>query len=411
MSLRVGLDSSEADLDVQGEIDFDFFEETECSSSVNKTVSSPSSTSAPKSEAKELLNRDKLLLCDPENNLKDCNLNKTNIPESYSSHFKKPLITVSCDDATGLIQKTTIETVIPTPYNYKDNKCGKSSPIGSRKGKRILSPRLKSKVFNDDHEISDDSSLSSMSESESESEMSNVSDGSFELDEETDSMTDVSPLNSPYKCGSPMPSGVNLLREKATPDIQKECKKEGVKFPDNLQKKKCEKCDAIDIHELLKAVNRLEIGQNINKVCREKPSTPSVITQNMKCRKNLSFSNEEVRRIDNDNQVLLKKIMAQQNRPKSRPNSSMRVPSSSAVNRLKQQRQIELENLVSLCSGNLGMGVHVHISKVASNLFLPSYQLGHCPYCYPLSTPFFKVIPDLKFLNRKLVGGESSIGY
>ena len=343
MSLRVGLGASEADLDVQGEIDFDFFEASE-SSNTNKTISTDQEISRTLESTDQKIDNSGSLP-GPEGSLKEHGMNKTNVLESSCSNYlNKPLITISCDDATGFVHKTAIETIIPTPYNYKDNKCGKSSPLVSKKGKRVLSPRLKNKVFNDDNEISDDSSLSSMSESDSD--LSSVSEDSFELDEETDSMTDVTPLNSPYKCNSPMPSNLKLLKEKHSGIAEKDLKKEAVKLPDGLDKKDCPKCDSIDIHELLKAVKRLEMGQNINTVCRGKSAPPSVITQNAKCRKNLSFSNEEVQRIDNDNQVLLKKIIAQQNRQKPKTSSSVRILSTSAVNRQKQQRQIELENLV-----------------------------------------------------------------
>lgn len=347
MSLRVGLGASRADLDVQGEIDFDFFEESDCSNSVNKTASLVENSNSSKSSDVKSNEYVENCLTSLEVNVKDFDLNRKNVPESCSSqYFNKPVITVSCDDATGLVQKTTIETVIPTPFNYKDNKCGKNSPSTSRKNKRILSPRLKSKIFNDDTEISDDSSLSSMSESESE--ISSEGDDSFELNE-SDSMTDVTPLMSPCLCSSPMPTGKNLLSEKATGNSPKEAKKEGVKFPEDIDKKECSKCEAIDLQELLKAVKRLEMGQNLNSVCKEKcVKTPPIITQNVKSRKNMSFSNEEVRRIDNENQILLKKIIAQQNRLKPRTGSAVRAVSSATVNRQKHQRQIELENLVCI---------------------------------------------------------------
>lgn len=345
MSLRVGLDTSEADLDVQGEIDFDFFEASETSSNLNKTPFSHQESSRTLESTDEKSENGSNPLLDHKSNLKEQDLNMANVLESSCSNYlNKPMITVSCDDATGFVQKTTIETVIPTPYNYKDNKCGKTSPLGSKKTKRVLSPRLKNKVFSDEIEISDDSSISSMSESESD--LSSVSEDSFELGGGSDSMTDVTPLNSPYKCNSPMPNKLKFQKVKASEITEKDLKKEGVKFPDDFDEKDCSKCDAIDIHELLKAVKRLEMGQNINTVCRGKSAPPSVITQNAKCRKNLSFSNEEVRRIDNDNRVLLKKIVAQQTRQKPRTNLSARVMSSSAVNRQRQQRRIELDNLV-----------------------------------------------------------------
>lgn len=65
-------------------------------------------------------------------------------------------------------------------------------------------------------------------------------------------------------------------------------------------------------------------------------------------RRNMSFTNAEMRKIDLENQYLLKKIMAQQ-KPLNKP---MRVQSaqprlsSSAINRRKLQKKIEEENMV-----------------------------------------------------------------
>lgn len=64
-------------------------------------------------------------------------------------------------------------------------------------------------------------------------------------------------------------------------------------------------------------------------------------------RKNMSFSNVEMMRIERDNQLLLRKIMAQQKNTKIVPvqvNSGR--PSSSAINRQRLQRKIEEENMV-----------------------------------------------------------------
>ncbi|GIY21879.1 hypothetical protein CEXT_520941 [Caerostris extrusa] len=226
MSLRVGLGASQADLDVQGEIDFDFFDESDSTDGSNHNaspdLSSANNTSEHCSIAVVTSNHSVLK---GEQKHSGSDPYSLNIVESCSSLiYDKPLITVSCDDATGVVQKTTIEAVIPTPFTYKDNKCGKVSPSKLKK-KKALSPRFKSKVFTDENDVSDDSSISSMSSS-----------------------------------------------------------------------------------------NR----------------------------------NEKVRKIDNDNQVLLKKIMAQQNRVKSHAVSAAPIRSSSAVNRHRHQRQIEMENLALL---------------------------------------------------------------
>ncbi|XP_054724281.1 cilia- and flagella-associated protein 97-like [Uloborus diversus] len=339
MSLRVGLGASQADIDVQGEIDFDFFEESD---NTNKTSaglqSNALSSDSDRNAYSEKKNTDVDRLPESERELSEFD---PNINESCSSlNFKKPMITVSCDDATGVVQKT-IETVIPTPFNYKESKCGRTSPRTSSRAKRIPSPYLRNKMFLDKCDVSDDSSLSSMSESDSDL---SASEDSFDLDEGTDSLTDVSPVISPFRNCSPNPD-FNDPSPSSSTLVDSNLQKNGsVKFAEESHKE-CEKCNSLDVMELLNAVKRLEMGQNVGVMCSE--ATPSVITQNAKCRKNLSFSNEEVRRIDNDNRNLLKKIVAQQNRPKTRPHS-VRVISSSAVNRQRHQRQIELENLALL---------------------------------------------------------------
>lgn len=344
MSLRVGLGASQADLDVQGEIDFDFFEESDASNNSKESVSktlTPSVTLdskeySSKIGSENLENGSEIA----EYNEIQHDQNALNIPES-TTNYNKPMITVSCDDATGAVKKTTIETVIPTPYTYKENKCGKLLSSGPIRNSKILnSPRFKSKAFKEDNEISDDSSLSSMSDST----LSSESEDSFELDG-SDSITDVSPLPSPYNCSTP---NERKLKEQLHLNDSKEPKKDGVKFNDEVAKKSCEKCDTIDFRELVKAMNRLQMKQNSRSIstCSGRCSSP-VLTQKAKCRNNLSFTNEEVRKIDSDNQNLLKKIVAQQTRTKAPNAAPFQIRPSSAVNRQRQQRQIELENLVS----------------------------------------------------------------
>lgn len=338
MSLRVGLGASQADLDVQGEIDFDFFEESDGANNSTSKSQDPSTAIESKEHCSKFASENSENgLQIGESDATECDLNSLNIPES-TKNYNKPMITVSCDDATGVVKKTTIETIIPTPFTYKDNKCGKLFSSGHLINNKTLdSPRLKNKAFKDDNEISDDSSISSMS-------ASSESEDSFELDG-SDSMTDVSPLPSPYTCYTPTAGDQNAKSDET--DEAKEMKKEGVKFNDEVGKKRCEKCDTIDFHELVSAMNRLQMKQNARSVstCSGKCRSP-VLTQNARCRKNLSFSNEEVRKIDGDNQILLKKIVAQQNRAKTPSSSTANIRPSSAVNRQRHQRQIELENLV-----------------------------------------------------------------
>nr|XP_033772711.1 cilia- and flagella-associated protein 97-like [Geotrypetes seraphini] len=101
----------------------------------------------------------------------------------------------------------------------------------------------------------------------------------------------------------------------------------------------------MDLNQLLKAFMRLDKKDQRNLVT-ETPAT--------KIKKNYSFTNNEVRQIDRENQRLLKEL--------SKQNSGMRsnsiIPKKltcppvrlyhSAVNRLKEQQRIEKDNLALL---------------------------------------------------------------
>ncbi|XP_071535124.1 uncharacterized protein [Panulirus ornatus] len=68
-------------------------------------------------------------------------------------------------------------------------------------------------------------------------------------------------------------------------------------------------------------------------------------------RKNMSFTNDEVRRIDRENQILLQKIMSAHNRSKSSSNQNSRPvhkPSNSTVNRRREDEKIRRENMILL---------------------------------------------------------------
>lgn len=64
----------------------------------------------------------------------------------------------------------------------------------------------------------------------------------------------------------------------------------------------------------------------------------------------MSFTDEEIRKIEWENQILLRKIMAQQ-KPKEKVFYENIPPSrisSSAINRKKLQKKIENENIVCI---------------------------------------------------------------
>lgn len=94
-------------------------------------------------------------------------------------------------------------------------------------------------------------------------------------------------------------------------------------------------------------VRRMCSSVNDNRYCDRNVANLDPINSRPK-RRNMSFTNAEMRRIEVENQYLLKKIMAQQ-KPQAKPirmQSAQPRVSSSAINRKKLQKRIEEENMV-----------------------------------------------------------------
>ncbi|KAJ4451133.1 hypothetical protein ANN_02573 [Periplaneta americana] len=89
-------------------------------------------------------------------------------------------------------------------------------------------------------------------------------------------------------------------------------------------------------------------------------SASSTIQKNGVRRKNMSFTNEECRKIKRENEILIKKL---EGLSKLRPKQTVAVNqprlSSSAINRRKQQAQIERDNMMHDCF-TLPMKFHYH---------------------------------------------------
>lgn len=103
--------------------------------------------------------------------------------------------------------------------------------------------------------------------------------------------------------------------------------------------------DTMDLNHLLKAFLQLE---------KRGPQKPHFDQPSVAPRKNYSFSKEEVRLIDRENQRLLKELSRQAEKPGSRstiPKRSLGPPPKlyhSALNRQREQQRIERENLALL---------------------------------------------------------------
>ncbi|KAK1174833.1 hypothetical protein AOXY_G2422 [Acipenser oxyrinchus oxyrinchus] len=102
--------------------------------------------------------------------------------------------------------------------------------------------------------------------------------------------------------------------------------------------------DAMDLNQLLKAFMHLE---------SKKQKKVGIDCPERKSRKNFSFSNEDVRRIDQENQRLLREL-SRQARPPSKspkPKKPANPPARlyhSALNRQREQQRIERENMAFL---------------------------------------------------------------
>ncbi|XP_037502590.1 cilia- and flagella-associated protein 97 [Rhipicephalus sanguineus] len=237
-------------------------------------------------------------------------------------------------------------------------------PSSSFYARRVTSPNValtdmqepRNSCMEQDGEDTASSPRSSVTDSEG---LSSLSEGSMEDLSESESITDVTPLHSPYMCDSPVPA-VKLPVSKLTMqagctaaagDSSSGSESDRSSFSGARRKSAVaagkvrlgsHQREPVDLQLLVDAIRRLEAHQ-----CEQSRTARKEAPA--KGRKNMSFSNEEVQRIDRENQRLLKRILAQQNRP--RPKFDSRTPSRlapSAINRQRQQRQIEVENLALL---------------------------------------------------------------
>ncbi|KAF8784280.1 uncharacterized protein LOC129958339 isoform X1 [Argiope bruennichi] len=158
-----------------------------------------------------------------------------------------------------------------------------------------------------DEFINNGDSLSS-SASMSDSDLTSTdSDDSLALSE-SESITDVTPLNSPY-CDSPLCQ--SRLSEYKLED-------RSVNPTRNLDSgKKSDGCDPPEVNILMQAIEKLEIEAKKG----EQPNPRGSSSR----RRTVSCGGEDVKRIDQENQRLFKRVIAQQNRMRamySCPNQS-----------------------------------------------------------------------------------------
>ena len=164
--------------------------------------------------------------------------------------------------------------------------------------------------------------------------------GSFTDDtaDSDDDVIDVSPLNTPH-CPS-----IPTASSSVTKDISQSSKNEPIRL---LQADR----DSLDLDTLLQTVLHME------KQGRSQSRQSQMAVPSSGSRRNYSFTNERIQAIDKENHRLMTRIMKHANdtkkakaKVKKLPSSGARTKrlSSAAVNRAKQQKEIEAENLVIL---------------------------------------------------------------
>ncbi|XP_066488461.1 cilia- and flagella-associated protein 97 [Tiliqua scincoides] len=164
-------------------------------------------------------------------------------------------------------------------------------------------------------------------------------------EESEDTVTDVTPLStpdiSPIQSFELAASNDKKLKVKRQENVSQE-----LYDPDSDHR--CHQKvlhDAVDLNHLLKAFLQLEKKEQ-QAIVLDHPSSGT--------RKNYSFTNDEVRQIDRENQRLLKELTKYSVKPRSK-SASLKKPSGpapkmyhSTINRQKEQQRIDRENLAFL---------------------------------------------------------------
>ncbi|XP_022257519.1 cilia- and flagella-associated protein 97-like [Limulus polyphemus] len=406
--LNVGLGDCQDDLDIKGEIDFDFFDAPEKSKCKSWEANPNSESGRPQtleiehcllSHSNHELPGEKSIVAEAQIEINpsywECDSPSLNynesveaVPKDASGYFPShsqacgcnvltcPIFSTSEDlDASGsLRRKKVIETTIPCPCedvcsNVQQNSdlCTAAARIGCElcvciSPHKCVSNDTKDKSKYENTDKTDRASpTSSLSTSDSDDL---TSEDSLDGLSESDSITDVTPLSSPYWCDSPLPQCKSFKRlpcetNESEQNNKESCregasneqvikKQENVKFSESAywQSENFQELDELNqVVEALQALETRSRNERTN-IKQRNCVTPPVL----KGRKNMSFSNQQVHQIDQENQRLLRKILAQQNRSKAQCGSDSRPPctASSAINRRRQQRQIENDNLMLL---------------------------------------------------------------
>ncbi|KAM5193667.1 cilia- and flagella-associated protein 97 [Mantella aurantiaca] len=166
------------------------------------------------------------------------------------------------------------------------------------------------------------------------------------VDESEDTVTDVTPLSTPDI--SPISSfDIAATSEALRSKVKRQENVSKEIYDPDFESKSSPKAfqDAMDLNQLLKAFMNLDKKEQKSLTAEQTP-----IGQ----KKNYSFSNDEMRHIDRENQRLLKELSRQASKSKSKsltpkkPNGTPSRLYHTALNRQREQQRIERENMALL---------------------------------------------------------------
>lgn len=253
----------------------------------------------------------------------------------------------------------------------------KETPSGSEKKASRANARPKTAKAGRKHHDSwtsedvSDRNGSDLSRSFSSSETESKSSGDSDSDS---SVTDVSPIHSPDR--SKKCEGLDKSFEKRQKPKERSRKAESVRFVEvtpgysihGKSRSQNQDSETRELSMLLRAVLEMDecpsrtdlesLQRKMNRPSSGRPKRGGKRPQSAHLphqRMNMSFSNNEVQRIDRENQRLLGKIL--HNKPQVPATRNSKLPGSSeipgqhmshaSVRRKREQRKIELENMVS----------------------------------------------------------------
>ncbi|XP_036620588.1 cilia- and flagella-associated protein 97 isoform X2 [Trichosurus vulpecula] len=294
----------------------------------------------------------------PPNNFKKCTSKKYNKISSSSSSFSSS----SSSSSTSSSSSSSTSTDTDCSATESDI-CLSDSPQSSSKkiapGLAQLSPKQKKST--EAPSINSKPKLGEFTE-ESEDTVTDVTPlstpdispiQSFELAASNDQKTKVKRQENvsqeafgnfeDSKCNSKYLKSARVGKEKNGPNLTSK----SLSLESNLDNRYKQKVlhDTVDLNQLLKAFLQLDKKEQ-QKFTIDRPSPAP--------KKNFSFTKEEVRQIDRENQRLLKELSKQAEKPRAKstiPRKPVVPPPKlyhSALNRQKEQQRIERENLALL---------------------------------------------------------------